>query len=114
MPNLISVTDRGLYCERGDFFIDPWLPVARAVITHAHGDHARRGSERYLTTDQGLQVLKTRMDPNAIIDTVSYGETLTIGGVKLSLYPAGHILGSGWCLVTIRLRPTQRAHPSNR
>jgi putative mRNA 3-end processing factor len=94
MPNLISVTDRGLYCEEGDFYIDPWRPVPRAVITHAHGDHARRGSERYLTTIPGLHVLKTRMAPDAIIDTVSYGECLTLKNVKLSLHPAGHILGS--------------------
>lgn len=94
MPNLISVTDRGLYCEQGDFFIDPWKPVSRAVITHAHGDHARPGNARYLTTPAGLQVLRTRMGPDAVIDTLGYGETLTIGGVNLSFHPAGHILGS--------------------
>ncbi|MDB5340295.1 MAG: putative mRNA 3-end processing factor [Planctomycetaceae bacterium] len=94
MSDLVTVTDRGLYCEPGDFYIDPWLPVSQAVITHAHGDHARRGSGRYLTTFQGLQVLKTRMDPEAVIDTVSYGENLTMNGVNLSLHPAGHILGS--------------------
>lgn len=94
MAPLVSLTDRGLYCERGDFYIDPWRPVARAVITHAHGDHARRGCEHYLTTPQGMHVLRTRMDPGAIIDTVSYGEVTTRGGVKLSLHPAGHILGS--------------------
>ncbi len=94
MPDLISLTERGLYCERGDFFIDPWKPVPRAVITHAHGDHARRGSERYLTTSQGLHVLRTRMQPDAAIDTVDYGEEVTRGGVTLSLHPAGHILGS--------------------
>ncbi|WP_397568585.1 ligase-associated DNA damage response exonuclease [Schlesneria sp. T3-172] len=94
MANLISVTDRGLYCEQGDFFIDPWQPVVRAVITHAHGDHARPGSERYLTTSQGRQVLQTRMQPGAPIDTLAYGEELSVNGVKLSLHPAGHILGS--------------------
>jgi putative mRNA 3-end processing factor len=94
MPNLVTVTGRGLYCEQGDFYIDPWKPVSRAVITHAHADHARRGSDRYLTTDAGQHVLKTRMDAGAIIDTVAYGETLEIGSVRLSLHPAGHILGS--------------------
>jgi len=94
MTNLISLTDRGLYCEQGNFFIDPWKPVQRAVITHAHGDHARTGSARYLTTTQGLYVLRTRMEPGAEIDTVKYGEKLTHGGVKISLHPAGHILGS--------------------
>jgi putative mRNA 3-end processing factor len=102
MPNLISVTDRGLYCEEGDFYIDPWKPVPRAVITHAHSDHARRGSERYLTTSQGLHVLATRMDAGAVIDTVAYGEVLNLGGVKLSLHPAGHILGSAQVRVESR------------
>ncbi|MDB5391419.1 MAG: hypothetical protein JWM11_7065 [Planctomycetaceae bacterium] len=94
MANLVTVTDRGLYCEQGDFYIDPWKAVPRAVITHAHGDHARRGSARYLTTVQGRQVLKTRMDLDAAIDTISYGESVVMNGVNLSLHPAGHILGS--------------------
>ena len=91
---LIAVTDAGLYCKAGDFFIDPWRPVDRAVITHAHADHARRGHRRYLTTTSGERVLRTRMDPGAVIDCAPYGETLTINGVSVSLHPAGHILGS--------------------
>jgi len=94
MSQLVTVTDRGLYCERGDFYIDPWLPVARAIITHAHGDHACRGSGRYLTTDRGLGVLASRLDPDAVIDTVPYGDSMTIGDAAVSLHPAGHILGS--------------------
>lgn len=102
MANLVAVTDRGLYCEQGDFYIDPWKPVPRAVITHAHGDHARRGSARYLTTVQGLLVLKTRMNPDAVIDTVAYGESLSINGVNLSMHPAGHILGSAQVRIEFR------------
>jgi putative mRNA 3-end processing factor len=96
MPDtsLIAVTDAGLCCKVGGFFIDPWRPVDRAVITHAHADHACRGHGRYLTTRCGVHVLGTRMDPGAVIDHVAYGETLTINGVRLSLHPAGHILGS--------------------
>ncbi len=94
MQPLVQVTDRGLYCEAGDFYIDPWKPVRRAVITHAHADHAYRGCESYLTAERGEAVLRTRMNPGAEINTVGYGESLEIGGVKLSLHPAGHILGS--------------------
>lgn len=94
MPNLVCVTDCGLYCAAGDFYIDPWRPVSRAVITHAHSDHARPGHARYLTTVDGYRVLATRMESGAIIDTVQYGETLSMGDVKLSLHPAGHVLGS--------------------
>jgi putative mRNA 3-end processing factor len=96
MPHasLITVTDAGLYCEAGGFFIDPWRPVDRAVITHAHADHARRGHGHYLTTTSGERVLRTRMEPGAVIDGVAYGETLKMNGVRVSLHPAGHILGS--------------------
>src|SRR5690606_22616259 len=91
---LLTVTDAGLYCPAGDFHIDPWQPVERAVITHAHGDHARWGSRRYLTADPGRVVLQTRMGPEAKIDTLAYGETLSIGGTRVSFHPAGHVLGS--------------------
>jgi putative mRNA 3-end processing factor len=91
---LIRMTDAGLYCAVGDFYIDPWLPVARAVITHAHADHARRGSTSYLTTRAGERVLRTRMGEHVAIQVVSYGEAVTLHGVTLSLHPVGHILGS--------------------
>ncbi|REK18150.1 MAG: ligase-associated DNA damage response exonuclease [Planctomycetota bacterium] len=92
--SLISTTDRGLYCERGGFYIDPWRPVQRAVITHAHADHARRGNGRYLTSRDGLEVLQRRMGTSAAIGTVAYGEVVSLNGVKVSLHPAGHVLGS--------------------
>jgi putative mRNA 3-end processing factor len=91
---LITVTDAGLYCEAGGFFIDPWRPVDRAIITHSHSDHARRGHGRYLTPTTGEHVLRTRLDPDATIDTVPYGAALAMNGVQVSLHPAGHILGS--------------------
>ena len=94
MSDLVQVTPRGLYCSQGNFYIDPWQPVDRAVITHAHADHARRGSRQYLTTEDGKHVLQTRMGPEAAIDTIPLGETTLINGVRVSLHPAGHILGS--------------------
>ncbi len=91
---LVRLTDEGLYCEAGDFFVDPWRAVPRAVITHAHSDHARRGSGRYLTAEAGRRILAARLGDEAVIDAVPYGEALTVNGVTLSLHPAGHILGS--------------------
>jgi putative mRNA 3-end processing factor len=91
---LLRTTDHGLYCEAGGFHVDPWLPVDRAVITHAHGDHARWGSRSYLAARPGERVLRTRLGPDAHITTVEYGETVDMNGVRVSLHPAGHILGS--------------------
>jgi putative mRNA 3-end processing factor len=93
-PDLLTLTPRGLYCPPGDFYVDPWEPVERAIITHAHSDHARPGSQRYLTTPEGRLVLQNRMGSEAVVDTLAYGEPLTLGGVHVSLHPAGHLLGS--------------------
>lgn len=92
--SLICVTDQGLFCERGGFYIDPWRKVNRAIITHAHADHARRGQRHYLAPHEGRHVLQTRMGASAKIDTVDYGEVINHNGVKVSLHPAGHVLGS--------------------
>lgn len=94
MSDLIRVTSEGLYCEQGGFYIDPWKPVDRAIITHAHADHARPGNRQYLTARQGLTVLRTRLGTDANIETVEYGEELNFNGVRVSLHPAGHVLGS--------------------
>jgi putative mRNA 3-end processing factor len=91
---LLRTTDQGLFCELGDFYIDPWLPVDRAVITHAHGDHARWGSRSYLAARAGERVLRTRLGPDARIETLAYGQPVDINGVRVSFHPAGHILGS--------------------
>lgn len=92
--SLLTLTDRGLYCEPGDFYVDPWEPVDRAVITHAHGDHATWGSRAYLTSEAGLGVLQARMGPTARIRGTPYGVAVSLNGVRVSLHPAGHILGS--------------------
>jgi putative mRNA 3-end processing factor len=91
---LLRVTDRGLYCEAGDFHIDPWASVDRAVVTHAHGDHVAWGCGAYLTSGPGVGILRRRLDPGARIRGVPYGVPSAINGVRVSLHPAGHILGS--------------------
>ncbi|MEM6394297.1 MAG: ligase-associated DNA damage response exonuclease [Planctomycetota bacterium] len=91
---LIEATERGLFCEAGGFYIDPWRPVDRAVVTHGHADHATWGCERYLCSAPGQGVLKERVHAGARIEGVAYGESVSINGVDVSLHPAGHVLGS--------------------
>ena len=93
MADLVVARPEGLYCPPGDFYIDPWRPVERAVITHAHSDHARMGSGHYLATPQSERVLRLRLGDIAL-QTLAYGERTAIGGVSVSLHPAGHVLGS--------------------
>ncbi|MDB5230339.1 MAG: ligase-associated damage response exonuclease [Chitinophagaceae bacterium] len=92
MP-VIQFTDKGLYCPAGDFYIDPWKPVNKAVITHAHGDHARWGNQSYLCHHFSVPILKLRLG-DVQIESVDWNETVTIYNVKISLHPAGHIIGS--------------------
>ena len=94
MNALIRPSDEGLYCEAGDFYIDPWRPVARAVVTHAHSDHARPGCQHYLAARAGEHLLRMRLGAQANIECVAYGEPVTHQGVRISLHPAGHMLGS--------------------
>ncbi len=94
MAELLRINDCGLFCEAGDFYIDPWKPVDRAIVTHAHSDHLRWGMKRYLLAEEGLGVARIRVGSEADIATLGYGETDTVNGVKVSLHPAGHILGS--------------------
>ncbi|MFB1480121.1 ligase-associated DNA damage response exonuclease [Corallococcus sp. RDP092CA] len=91
---LVSVTPQGLYCQAGNFHIDPWRPVERALVTHAHGDHARSGSQRYLGAAPGRSLLQRRLGADAVIDTLEYGEPLKVGDTTVSFHPAGHVLGS--------------------
>jgi putative mRNA 3-end processing factor len=91
--DLVVVRPEGLYCPRADLYIDPWRPVERAVITHAHGDHARPGHAHYLAARDAEHVLRTRLGPIAL-QTLPYGEPLAQGEVTVSLHPAGHVLGS--------------------
>ena len=94
MQDLLQVTESGLYCAAGDFYVDPWRRVPRAIITHAHADHARAGSDRYLCAAAGKTVLRERIGGGSPIDALRPGESLSINGVQVSLHPAGHVLGS--------------------
>jgi putative mRNA 3-end processing factor len=91
---LLRVTDVGLYCEQGEFFVDPWQPVDRAVVTHAHADHLCSGCGNYLVAADGLSVARARLDENAAVEPVQYGAAIEINGVRVSLHPSGHIMGS--------------------
>jgi putative mRNA 3-end processing factor len=90
---MLNFTDKGIYCPQGDFYIDPWQPVKNAVITHAHSDHARLGSENYLCHRDTVPLLQLRLGNNNY-QSVEWGETIFMNGVKVSLHPAGHIIGS--------------------
>jgi putative mRNA 3-end processing factor len=92
--DLVVQRREGLYCPPGDFYIDPWRPVDRAVITHAHADHSRRGHAHYLAAAPAEGVLRTRLGDEIDLQTLAYGETIDHFGVRLSLHPAGHVLGS--------------------
>jgi putative mRNA 3-end processing factor len=91
---LVISTARGLYCPRGGFYIDPWRPVDLALITHGHGDHLRRGCERYIVAEPGLAIAAIRTGGGGRLQPVPYGEPLRLGEVRVSLHPAGHVLGS--------------------
>jgi len=93
-PPLLEVTPAGLWCAAGGFHVDPWAPVARAVVTHAHADHARRGSASYLGAASSLPLLRLRLGEATPIEGLPFGETRRLGEVTLSLHPAGHVLGS--------------------
>jgi putative mRNA 3-end processing factor len=92
--DLIVERPEGLYCPPGDFYIDPWRPVERAVITHAHADHARAGHAHVLASAVSEGVLRSRLGGDLPFHGLDYGETVEHRGVTLSLHPAGHVLGS--------------------
>jgi putative mRNA 3-end processing factor len=90
---MIEFTNKGLYCPQGEFYIDPWRPVGKAVITHAHSDHARAGSDAYLCHRLTVPLLEARLGPH-VYQGLEWGEAVYLNGVKVSLHPAGHIIGS--------------------
>lgn len=91
---LITLTPKGLYCEKGDFYIDPSVAVKRAVITHCHTDHIRAGSSTYLTSKNSAALARVRVSDKPHIEAIDFGKKMQIGEVVVSLHPAGHILGS--------------------
>jgi putative mRNA 3-end processing factor len=98
--SVLTFTDRGIYCPAGDFFIDPWRPVDRALITHGHADHARPGHRRYLCTVACAPVLRHRLG-DISVETVKYGEIRKIGDATVSFHPAGHLPGSAQIRVEV-------------
>lgn len=94
MADLLVFTEKGMYCPQADVYIDPWKPVSKALITHAHSDHARSGHKQYLSTIDSIPVLKHRLGSFIKIQGLAYGESITINQVKISFHPAGHIIGS--------------------
>jgi Predicted exonuclease of the beta-lactamase fold involved in RNA processing len=92
--DLIRVAPEGLYCELGDFYIDPWRPVSQALITHAHSDHARWGSKQYYSSEKSIPLLKLRLGEDVPVIGKKWGEKFKMGETWVSFHPAGHILGS--------------------
>lgn len=99
--SVLRPTPGGLWCPEGDFYIDPPRPVDRAVITHGHADHARAGHGAVLATPETLAIMGERYGADFAGQTqaLTYGERLKVGGVEVSLAPAGHVLGSAQATV---------------
>lgn len=100
MGNLITFTDKGLYCQKGEFYIDPWKPVQKAIITHGHADHAYSGHKFYLCHTYTKPILQLRLGDNNY-QTLKWNEPININGVNVSLHPAGHIIGSSQVRIEI-------------
>lgn len=90
---LIRFTNKGIYCEQAGVYIDPWKPVDKAIITHAHSDHARWGSKQYLAHKDSENILRYRLG-TIHLETIEYSQTINLNGVTISLHPAGHVIGS--------------------
>ena len=97
---VLEFKPEGIYCPAGDFYVDPWRPVPRALITHGHADHARPGHGQYLATDGAAPVMRHRLG-EITLDTVRYGETRRIGGASVSFHPAGHVPGAAQIRVEV-------------
>jgi len=92
--SLIKFTNKGIYCEQGRFYIDPWQPVDLAVTTHGHADHVKWGNKAYLCNELTRPILNQRLGADLVIETLPYNKQIDINGVKLSMFPAGHVIGS--------------------
>ncbi|MDQ7916195.1 ligase-associated DNA damage response exonuclease [Mesonia sp. MT50] len=90
---LLHFNNKGIYCQQADVYLDPWKPVKKAIISHGHADHSKWGHQQYITHHTNVPIIKHRLgDIN--VSGVDWGETFTVNGVKFSLHPAGHIIGS--------------------
>lgn len=91
---LVKFTNKGIYCIPGKFYLDPWLPVDYAIISHAHADHARGGMTRYLCQTDSKAILKHRLGPDINVESLDYNVPILVNGVQVSFFPAGHVIGS--------------------
>ena len=108
IDDLVVLRREGLYCPHGDFYIDPWQPVARAVITHGHGDHSRTGMGEYHTASPGLPILQWRLGDQRY-HPHGYGEAFELGSARVSLHSAGHVLGSSQVRIEVDGRVWDRS-----
>ena len=99
---LVTFTEQGFYCAQADLYIDPLKRVSKALVTHAHSDHARPGMQHYLCHSQSVGILKHRLGQRISVQGMAYGETLTMNGVEVTLFPAGHVPGSAQVRLTYR------------
>jgi len=90
---LLVFNDKGIYCEQADVYLDPWKPVTNAIITHGHADHSRYGHRNYVTHHTNVPIIRHRLGEISVTGK-DWNETFTVNGVKFSLHPAGHIIGS--------------------
>ncbi len=90
---LLEFTDKGIYCPPADVYLDPWRPVDKAIISHGHADHSRWGHKRYITHERNVPIIKHRLGDISVSGR-PWGEPFSIRGVRFSLHPAGHIIGS--------------------
>ena len=100
---VLTFTPSGIYCPAGDFYIDPWKPVDRALITHGHADHARAGHRHYLATKAAAPVIRHRLG-NVALETTGFDQSQRIGAAMVSFHPAGHVPGSAQIRVEVGAR----------
>jgi len=90
---LLAFNDKGIYCAQANVYLDPWKPVDNAIISHGHADHSRWGHKKYITHHSNVPIIRHRLG-EIVVTGKEWNETFTINGVKFSLHPAGHIIGS--------------------
>ena len=100
MSEVLTFTDRGIFCPAAGVYIDPWKPVDRALITHGHADHARSGMGHYMATESAAPVIRHRLG-DISLETVAYGTVKRIGDANISFHPAGHVPGSAQVRVEV-------------
>ena len=88
---LVTFTELGFYCAQADLYIDPLRKVNKALVTHAHSDHARPGMQHYLCHTDSENILRLRLGQRIAVQTLAYGETISMDGVEVTLFPAGHL-----------------------